>query len=404
MRRFFGVLGVMGFAMCAVAWQPLVRTVLAQGDANTYFNQLTARPDHWKSNSLRSQTLIDNISTVKPNQWVKYDTTVGAAKAIIPAFNGVGLYLGAPVTADADRIVFKSPLTTNQKNALINARGLLIDDEVMTVTIPGGTFGAQFPTDSSLLVLRGQGGTKAAAHASGAAAPLSQNNLLSQLRVPLGTEDGHTYLFTWDVYYDGSYLGADLNGVAVGHKEFQLAAGQKNQIWLETRIRPDGIDGMGKLTVDRSQYVGLIDARSYDTTAAGAVGSNVTKADPLAPQANRFYLRAERWTRFWWFVDQRANAYDIASLWVADENTDPVKVFDSVTTRVYGTPPTIFSWWFEQNTSFDRYRGHRRDLVSYARNFVALKDVQAADVASLLQRPIGDNAPAPPRNLRLGTN
>jgi hypothetical protein len=58
----------------------------------------------------------------------------------------------------------------------------------------------------------------------------------------------------------------------------------------------------------------------------------------------------------------------------------------------------------EFNTSTDTYlRLDERDLVSYVRNFVALRNV--SNVASLLVRPVPGAAPlpgpAPPRNVRI---
>jgi len=125
---------------------------------------------------------------------VTYDAATDAARAVIPAFIAVGL---PPIATVAhDRVTFSSALSGRQKNFFISLRGIKIDDEILTVIRPA-RFGEQFAdNDTSVLVNRGQFGTAQAAHAPDATVQISQNNLLNQLRVPLGTADGHTYLIT----------------------------------------------------------------------------------------------------------------------------------------------------------------------------------------------------------------
>jgi hypothetical protein len=405
MRRAL-VVSVILACLAMAGGRPLVGTLSAAGDPNAYFNALIVRGDAWKSNSLRNQTLIDNASTAKPNPWITYDASQDAAKAVIPPF--VAFVTIASV--GPDRITFSRALTTYEKNLMAKTRGLRVDNDIMTV-MSWTTFGDQFAdADTSLLVNRGQFGTAVSTHAPGATAYLSQNNLLYQARVPLGTADGNTYLITWDVKYDSSYLGNDVNVNAVGHKEFQLAAGARGGgIWLETRTRADSADGIGKTTLDRTQYVSLIDGRYY--ADASATYSGLTSTDTIRPQAGRFYVQANVWTRFWWFIEQRANDYDVATLWVADEVTDPVKIFDGLRVNARADAngvATIGSWWFEQNTSYDLYRGSTRDLVTWTRNFVALQN--PGDVSSLLLRPLAGaptssptSGPKPPTNLRIVT-
>jgi hypothetical protein len=387
-----------------------VGNVAAAGDPNAYFNALTSRGDTWTANSLRSQALIDGVSAYKPNPWVTYDSAQDAAKAVIPPF--VGFVSTASV--GADRITFSRALTYNEKNAMAKLRGLRVDNEIMTV-INYTTFGQQFADgDTSVIVNRGQFGTAVASHAPGATSYLSQNSLMDQLRVPLGTSDGNRYLFTWDTRYDTSYLGYDLNTLPVSHKEFQLTAG-KNTIWLETQTRADGDDGIGKVSgFDRATHVAVISGRYYADAAAGSTYSGLTNTGEIQPQAGRFFVRANVWTRFWWLIDQRAGDYDYCTLWVSDENTPPVKIFDNMAlnARLDGSGVgTIAMWWLEQNTSYDLYRGSTRDLVSWTRNFVALRN--PGDVTPLLLQPLAGvpsapdpsstTAPKPPTNLRIVT-
>lgn len=396
---------LLGLLVCiggATVLGPFAGRAFLQADPNAYFNALVARPDHWRSNSLRSQALIDGVSQGKPNMWVRYDASVDAARTVIPAFVDIGLRV---VSTGSDRVTFERPLTQQEKNQFTQYRSIMVGGEIMTVK-RWYTFGEQFTDgDTTLLVDRAQFGTSLESHGAGTPALISQNNLLNQARVPLGTEDGNSYLFTWDVRYDVSYLGTDLNVMTIGRKEFMLTQGPRGTLWLETRIRPDGKDGIGNANIDRRDTVAVIDARYYDLTVPTAPGSNVTSVDSLRPQSGRFLVKADKWTRFWWFIDQRADDFDVSSLWVADEDTGPVQIFSGLTLRTGGAPPTVYSWWLEQNTSQDVYRGSKRDLISHVRNFVALRNPQAVD--SLLIRPLAGVPPEPrpapsaPRNLRV---
>jgi hypothetical protein len=69
-----------------------------------------------------------------------------------------------------------------------------------------------------------------------------------------------------------------------------------------------------------------------------------------------------------------------------------------------GAPNSIAKFWVEFNSSeTELFRLDNRDLVSYVRNFVELKDVY--DPRSLLVRPTPGAAPAPgpaaPKNVRI---
>lgn len=352
--------------------------------SSAYYDALMARPDVWKANALRSQALIDSVSQVRPNVWVTYDPMLDAAKASIPPFSGF-----LPIASvGPDRITFQRALTSGEKNLMAKNRAFKVDDEILTV-IPWSTFGQQFAdSDTSVLVNRAQFGTAPAIHASGTPALLSQNNLLNQVRVPLGTSDGNTYFVTWDVLYGSSYIGTDLRATAVGHKEFQLAAGN-NGIWLEIRTRADGIDGIGTVIgFDRSRYVGLIDGRYYADASATFAG--LTSVGTIKPQTARFTVKPNIWTRFWWLIDQRQDDFDVCTLFVADELTDPITVFDGLRLNARANSAgvrTISHWYLEQNSSDDLYRGSLRLLESWTRNLVALRNTPSAQIPDLLIRP-----------------
>jgi hypothetical protein len=301
-----------------------------------YFDALVARPDHWVSASLRDQAWLDahyKGDTSVVGKWITYD----------PAND-----------ADPDR------------------------QDAAKVTLP--------PDKNSI---PGQ----------------------SQVYVPLGTEDGRRYLFTWDAYWTPGMLKANHN--IQNQKTWQFSLQRTSfTFWLETKIGfscntsggpvPPGCDP----TVD----IGALYVRSYNADWDGQttrwtpevhnmLGPSTAgwSNQPLGPMRASFRLKPRVWTRFWWLFEQRANDWDRAWLWVADEQEGPVLIVDGAQVSLPTTTNSIGSWFLEYNTS-SNYDGVRTEpLVSYVRNFVALRD-PPADVTPLLVRPIaGAPLPPPPR-------
>ena len=226
--------------------------------------------------------------------------------------------------------------------------------------------------------------------------PAGRASLPNQVRLPMGTSDGNSYLVTWDAWFGAEYA-IELAGIPQ-QKTFQF---ESDGIWYEIQTRFNlgrGSDGLGEVT-----------ARGYSGGNARepgelVFGPNVTDTNPL-PQVGHFMIRPERWTRYWALVEQRANDYDLASLWAADEQTEPVHVLDRIQLNtVFGK---IDRFWLEFNTSTSPLEG-RGPLVSYVRNVVMLRNV--VNPTGLMQRPnAGTPLPPPevlpglqpPRNVRI---
>jgi hypothetical protein len=126
--------------------------------------------------------------------------------------------------------------------------------------------------------------------------------------------------------------------------------------------------------------IGFVDVRAYVGKGA-ALGPNVQTGGPLTPKTGSFMIRAETWTRYWVLIEQRANDWDPVSLWVSDENNDPVQIIDRRQLSVRGS---VEEFWLQYNTS-SRVPEGLKERIGYARNVVMLRNV--ADVAKLLQRP-----------------
>ena len=210
------------------------------------------------------------------------------------------------------------------------------------------------------------------------------NSLRNQVRPPMGTEEGHSYLVTWDAWFGDEYRWE--RGGIPQQKTFQFSSGG---IWFEIQTR---------FNLGKGGHIGQVTARGYnrhgrDVSRDVAFGPNVTDRNPL-PMVGEFIISPERWTRYWALIEQRKGDYDLVSLWVADEQTDPVHVLDRL--QLKAADGTIDRFYLEYNTSTSEIREGRPELVSYVRNLVMLRDV--ANPTALMVRPLAGGAAAPPSN------
>lgn len=399
----------------------------AEVSPHAYFDALVARSEFFKGASFRPAAGQPATSVHYEKQllgrqaggyaqtanasygyWVSYDPAADrdparqdAAKVIIPAFSTISAGF-ARLATDINSTATVISVTSATSNLELKTT-LKIDQELMIITardLPAGI----------ITVARGQHGSTAASHSAGTALTRSTNSLQNQIRVPVKTTDGHSYVFTWDSYWTEPYLSAGLTN----HKAFQLTSGGDN-IWFETTTNFGDTVGANCHVNGILASVGV---RSYNLMNGPAtwqsafgdyLGPLVTRAEPLRPQAQEFCLKANTWTRFWIRVDQRANDYDYVDMWVADETREAVQIFERmpVSVRVTGpTPNEIDTFWLEYNTSTIMHtRGDQNDLVAYARNFAVLRDL--ADARTILARPVPGaqpqpvSGPAAPSNVRI---
>jgi hypothetical protein len=254
-----------------------------------------------------------------------------------------------------------------------------------------------------------------------------RTSIRNQVYLPMETLDGHAYFVVWDALWTSSFLRR--NHGFNNYKAFQFDSNRS--IWLETQMRFGG--GKARMPgFDPERHVGVVTVRSYNrpggprtwtATCANCLPPSTTGTHPLAPAEGRFIVWPDRWTRYFWLIEQRPNDYDLVSFWVADEQTDPVQVYDRVAVSVRDGN-TIDYLRLEFNTSANasgrsdgakRRRGarkgiaartresqalhigdpdtgdRRKPLVAYVRNVVILRD--PGDVKSFLKRPVsGDEA------------
>ena len=395
---------------------------------HSYFESLVNSATHWKSLSFRNRTQLDypknggyahsNSAPLRVTYAPGADTDAerqDAAKILIPAFTTYGTIVTSMSSTS-------TLITLSQdSSAWSQDRALRVGAEIMVIQRTRDNCGIGTPpakvvnADGSvtLQVCRGQFGTTAVSHAAGTPFEKNVNGLENQVRFPLGTEDGHTYMFTWDVYFTKSFVNSGLDN----HKAFQFTTRSSGNQWFEPNTRYSG-SGYGSCpgfdpNVHVASLVGRVyNGRATDTNWALTNGDNyhpmITTHTPVTPWVGTKCLFPSRWTRWWVMVKQRANDWDEVSMWVADEVEGPVLLYDkillSVSPNSTTTPNQIINWWVEFNTSSVEFT-RNRDLVAYIRNFVALKGI--GDPSSLLVRPVGGPAPTlgpkpePPTGLRI---
>lgn len=329
---------------------------------HSYFNALVARASHWKSYSLR-----DAAQIALYRQGARTDVTYtfpldpdprqqDAAKVVIADFPNLGgTTLAASITAAQTTFQTTGGLPANP--------GIVykIDSERMLYVsrvIVGGV--------TTTTVTRGAHGTTATSHAAGAPVGSGTNSLQSQVRLPMGTAEGHTYLTTWDAWYgaESKYPG----GGIPTWKTYQFGQGTASpgSLGLEVRTRFT----TAGLAADE---IGTIDVRRY-------LEAPESPADVLLPQVGTFAIKAETWTRYWVLLESIVGDYDRFSLWVADETRGAVQLLDRA--RFEAASKVFAAFWLEFNTSQDPVPAGRGAVVCYVKNVVMLLD--EADVPGVI--------------------
>ena len=119
----------------------------------------------------------------------------------------------------------------------------------------------------------------------------------SQIRLPLKTEDDHSYFFTWDAYWTDSFLGAG----NFNHKAFQFSSGSQDgdAIFLRARCLLPERPRCSCWSVRRA-YRGVFRAlvnkmgglANWMLTDGAASDPTAQAQQPLGP-TSKFLLRAQ---------------------------------------------------------------------------------------------------------------
>lgn len=437
-HAFFETLLARGDFLKALSFRPISTVVstaggystgtLAEGTLNPYYNNqlLPSSGGGYRGGSSNPYTNMTAL-TYSPGSDT-HAQAQDAAKIALPAFGLVSGVNGWTLNGDHSSATSTLVITAPQSSSgvLVNNLSLRVDNEIVQLESVVGWDSAQ-PTVNTprrlasgstnvweLHVKRGQNGTAASTHTTGANVPRALNSIPTsyQIRYPLKTSDSHTYLITWDVYYTDEWIGfQDVKG----NKFFQFSD-YGDSIWLETKMDFNGTPTDNYWPVcsgwSTTTYVSDFSVRSYNninngsttwsTSISNMLGPGTTRELPLSPPSGTFCVPAGKWVRLFWYIDQRANDWDPVTFWAADETREAVKILDAIKVSVRpstnGTVNTILNWWLEWNDSAsDHQRGDApavdpfRDLPIYIRNLCVLRDPSTSEFTStgLLAKPVG---------------
>ena len=103
--------------------------------AHEHFNALVARPDHWLNYSLRDAAqLLDVRANKSKPPWMFVDSTMEAARIVVPPFNpDVFSTCATDVTAEATQIQLTVPLFGSFNGSLTHQSAVKIGAEVLEV-------------------------------------------------------------------------------------------------------------------------------------------------------------------------------------------------------------------------------------------------------------------------------
>ena len=237
------------------------------------------------------------------------------------------------------------------------------------------------------------------------------------LRVPIGVTSG-TVLITWDTYWGEEFK---TNAGAVdAWKTFFLFAGENlggtETHWLGHDVVGIADAGRGEVSKHHEGPVG---------TALLPTAPGVIKRDPYQPTGagavpfRSFATHFNRWTRYWLevrmnvpgshFTDWSAAAlsgqpldgvWDMVSLWVADEDRQPVRVLYRVPAarRSIDTMISTLRMAWDTSTNNVNDGGLNGAVVAYVRNIVVLRNAPVDGTGTVFT---DDGRPLAPTNVRI---
>ncbi len=389
---------VTGLSFRPVPGQPkLYASGLHAGKVNPYFANQLARPadgGYHESNVVPLSVTYSPGTDTDPN-------AQDAGRAVIPSFE-------APVDAlGADLAVDGTTVNLGTARPYDNGTAVRIGTEIIIVS-------GKPKASPTVACVRAQFGTTAQAHSAGTPVQRSTSSLPNQVRMALNTTPGQSYYIEYDKFYTDSWLrkpgiGETAANWLKNHKATQFTSKKVGgTLWEEvaTRFSSSGNAPSPAPGFDNTIHVAEADWRSYmslssdgeafNPAAPNNLPASITRVYPTRPMLTTFIIHPNRWTRWHIHIQQRIDDRDLLSVWVSDEETDPVQLFANRPCKSWSAATAnapmvvnapIYEWWLEMDTSdSERFRLDDRDFVCYVRNFV-VNNMAIGDVPAILERP-----------------
>ncbi len=220
---------------------------------------------------------------------------------------------------------------------------------------------------------------------------VAESDLANQVRLPVPistTDDGQTYVLTWDFWMGPEFQTENLVDPASGKQ--QVGSYKAFHLWAH-HDRSDGTKRskfwrfgaeVGKSNINLPNV-----ARLWNQVTQAEVGPDVVDVEPLSP-FTPYSAQVSTWTRMWVVITQHPGSVDDkVSIWIADEEREPVKTLDNLTVEIpydaFETNIGISGFTVHFDTSSRRTLGGGR-IVGYVRNVLML---QTPDIEPLLVKP-----------------
>lgn len=252
--------------------------------------------------------------------------------------------------------------------------------EIVRVGVPTGTS----PNWNIPVTVRGWEETNASAHTTGAKILPIADKLFSQVWLPVGGTEGHTYFVTWDAWFPPD-LAFSVQGHSFAGKMWNFCDG--DSVNIQGRVDTNEITG------------GTLGKAGWLELHHGTTGPN-TDTDPSHSQIRvggvlptRFNLDHSKWVRHFFFIDMKVADPSWYTLywWMADEDQDAQSIIaaakiDDAFDNTFG----IVRFEFDSSrVRLDEGEAVIKDpRYTYVRNYVVLEDLTLSEAQALLIKPV----------------
>jgi hypothetical protein len=197
-------------------------------------------------------------------------------------------------------------------------------------------------------------------------APVSTDSQQKSVSIPISSG---SLLITWDFRFDRFFAWSD--GYLKIHKAWRLDPGP----WMAFKTdyqRAAHVEGLAEffMSLPSPRFLGP--------------GTTREQREVLYPRLAEFFIQPDTWTRAWIFVQDIDRPVCYISVWIADQERDPIQLYD----RLAMLPPEggFGKFRLEYDTSGEMAE-NPDEMHSWDRNVVVLRNVPPSDIAGLLRRP-----------------